>query len=158
MCQINSRSIRNKNLQIDAFLSNLNPALVSINEHWCDDSEIECFHLENYYLCNYYSRSHFRGGGVALFARSDFGARPVSFNLQNTEQIFEYTACRFELNNAAAIFLSLYRSPGHNMLNLSLYLKRLEMLIQLAFGMAPFVFLGADFNIDQLSNTTEKKP
>ena len=69
---VNIRSVKNKVDSINVLLAALNyPEVMFFSETWLRNDYVIDFVLDNYVTAAYYCRSESRGGGVAIFVRSD---------------------------------------------------------------------------------------
>ncbi|KAG8334438.1 hypothetical protein J6590_090567 [Homalodisca vitripennis] len=63
----NSQAATNKINCLNLMADEVMPEVMVITEHHFNECNIHQFRLENYYLSNYFARSNFKGGGIALF-------------------------------------------------------------------------------------------
>lgn len=85
--QINARSLKYKQCQINNFIGHYEPKLISICEHWLNDAEIEKFVLKNYKLISRYCRINQNGGGVAIFASNNLEIKSNTLNIKPIERV-----------------------------------------------------------------------
>ncbi|KAG8248758.1 hypothetical protein J6590_033933 [Homalodisca vitripennis] len=65
----NSQAATNKIDCLNLMADEVMPEVMVITEHHFNECNIHQFRLENYYLSNYFARSNFKGGGIALFVK-----------------------------------------------------------------------------------------
>ena len=101
----NATSIVNKWSDFKAQITALDyPHILAISETWFNNSSLT--HLENYTLFSL-NREQVRGGGVAIYIRSDLEALEVNFAGVISEQIW----CQIHLGQHKLLVACIYRPP-----------------------------------------------
>lgn len=62
--------MNNKILELDVLLSEVNPNIFCVSEHWLNHDDIGRVHLEEYRLVCRSGRTESRGGGTAIFVKN----------------------------------------------------------------------------------------
>jgi exonuclease III len=149
--QLNTRSARNKRLNLEALLSTHKPNIVSICEHWMKDFELNSFALSNYHLCSSFCRPT-PHGGVALFVDTALICKPAQLVVSCEEGRFEYAGGQVKYKGRNILVISLYRPPGSDVKQ---FLERFEILINQACKKFEQIIISGDFNIDLLSDKSD---
>ncbi|KAK9687885.1 hypothetical protein QE152_g35937 [Popillia japonica] len=99
---LNIRSLRNKYLPLDVFLSDISPHIFCVADHGLTCDEIKLFKISNYNLINSFCRSDFCGGGVAIFASNELNVsiREIAFPIPRIEKHLEYSIAEFVIENS----------------------------------------------------------
>jgi exonuclease III len=87
----NIQGIMNKEFQFEQFLSNHNPDVVIICEHWLTADDIKYLHIAHYSIVNFYCRSVFTRGGVLflILCNSNIAHQCKSHHFVSYEKSFE---------------------------------------------------------------------
>ena len=142
---INIRGLRSKKLEIEHLLNKNDYDLVSINEHWMNDDELNIFSIDNYCISSYFSRQIMKGGGTLLLNQKNLIVDNVNTNIESTEQIFEYCTTSFIYNEEKTVIICIYRSPQSD---LGAFLYDLEKLLRIICRKFRKAIVSGDFNVD----------
>lgn len=139
---INTRSLRSKLLQLEAFVIDKNVDVMCITEHWMSEEEINTLHIDGYNTLGYSARKDFIGGGTLIFVRSDLKASVKNFKISyNLEKCIEYS-CVY-VNDFNMYILAVYRSPSGDF---GTFLTNLDFLLG-SFNINERIILAGDFNV-----------
>lgn len=71
ICHQNIQSLRNKidEVEVECELNKID--ILCLSEHWMTCDQIISIKIEGYTLVNYFCRSNFKNGGVAIFCRNE---------------------------------------------------------------------------------------
>jgi exonuclease III len=149
--QLNTRSARNKRLNMEALLSTHKLNIVSICEHWMKYFELNSFALSNYHLCSSFYRPT-PYGGVALFVDRALICKPAQLAVPCEEGRFKYAGGQVKYKGQNILVISLYRPLGSDVKQ---FLERFEILINKACKKFEQIIISGDFNIDLLSDKND---
>ena len=139
------QSINNKILEIKVLLAETMPDIFCVSEHWLGGEDIQSVTLDDYLPVAYSSRTEFRGGGTAIFARSELGHEPIKIDTVCTEKHFEYCVCQITVINRSYIVVCVYRSPVGN---LELFLSELDIVLNSLYVPNRCLLVCGDFNVN----------
>ena len=113
MCYINARSVRNKTIFLNDFISTHNFDLFAISETWLGCEATNDIHINSIlpdgYMMHHVDRdSERRGGGIALIYKVCLEVRPNKL-LKFTQ--FEHMSCRVIINKINIDIVVFYRPP-----------------------------------------------
>lgn len=148
----NSQFSTNKLDELSQLTEELNPDIFIISEHGFSQNNIEFFKInENYNLANSYQRTKFRGGGVALFIKTNIKFEAIKLDF-SSDLDFEICGVEILLEPYGRLpIVGLYRSPNGQAENFFRGLEDLLTLLQARFK--HFIIMG-DFNINVLDSTS----
>ena len=152
---INAQSLNAKFCEIKNLLDNLNRQggsvdILAISESWIND--FSKYSIANY-NCFGTCRPSGRGGGTALYIKSDISAKKVKHKSLFIPHILEATAVELNFKNIGKILIiSIYRPNCHDTLSYaeqinSFLLCLEELLIFIESYNIPTIFIG-DLNLD----------
>lgn len=146
----NAQSATNKVDELSLMADELQPDVFIISEHGFKPETVGLFRIENYELANSFERSHFKGGGVAVFVKSELTFHPLKVN-HTCDLDFEVCGIKIILNSGGNIkLIGLYRSPNGCS---DTFFKHFEILLNsINCKSSKFLIIG-DFNIDVLNHT-----
>lgn len=145
LMHMNIQSLKNKVLQLNVFLSEVNPEIICITEHWAHDEELEQINLFNYKLSKYSCRSQHRGGGTAIYARSGIELESLDVNIPSIERHFEFSCTHYKIKGKHFTLLCIYRSPSGDM---KIALNKLAEVIDILYSPLKYLIVVGDFNIN----------
>lgn len=141
---LNVRSIHNKTTAVSELIEDRDYDLFVATETWHrNENDIGLKQASGPgYSISEYSRETGRGGGVAIFYRSNFNRTQIALPKVTT---FEYVCDRFRKGSNAFAILAVYR-PGSERHTSLLYDELAEILEVIVLQACP-VIIGGDFNI-----------
>jgi hypothetical protein len=147
---INVQSLKNKLDELQYWLELSKCSILSINEHWLKDSEIELCIPSNYILVGKFCRSKKEHGGSAIYIRKELELEAINIDSRLdgicAEEVFEATAIQLPHYNIIAV--SVYRTPSSDE---KLFVDKLIQLVTL-FNKSKYknnkIFIFGDINID----------
>lgn len=110
-------------------------------------SNIGFCHLANFKLIHSFSRQHSRGGGVAIFARSNRRGESLELGLA-TEKYFEVTGVKLDTGRSKMVIIGIYRSSGGNE---DVFFSKFESLLTDLNRKRQYFMVLGDFNIDSIN-------
>lgn len=139
---INARSLRNKMLQLEAFIADKDVDAMCITEHWMTEDEIAACSIDGYKTVGFSARKESVGGGTVIFIREQLQTSVKHLNVNyNVEKCIEYS-CSF-VQSLDVFILAVYRSPsGH----FDTFLTSLNLLLD-GLGAGRGIVLAGDFNV-----------
>lgn len=146
VCNFNIRSLRNKSVELSVLLKSLNyPEVICITETWCSKEEIEILRLDSYTLANYYSRSDSRGGGIAIYLRSDISFKKLTIPVDQMDGVFEYACVELFYMNQSILLSCFYRAPSADVKN---FILSFNQYLQIFIRNEKKAVICGDFNIN----------
>ena len=128
----------------------LNPDIFVVSEHGFNSETIDFLRIGNYKLANSFSRTNYKGGGVAIFVKNNL--KFCSFEIRNVADLdYEVAAIKISLTHVGSVVVvGLYRSPNGQS---DAFFDEFESLLRHFHARSyKFVVIG-DFNIDVLDHT-----
>lgn len=153
----NIQSIRNKNLEIEVFLSTIDqkPNVLCFTEHWLEPSEEESIKINGYTMTSCFSRTDMEHGGTCIYTDEYLD--------------FDEVACIKEISLEGHAEISCVQSKEKQIIVICVYRRGLgdfdsfiEKLMEVLevtyskFKTYKLVLCG-DFNVDLLTNTSKSK-
>ncbi|XP_047100965.1 uncharacterized protein LOC124719820 [Schistocerca piceifrons] len=152
---LNVQCLKNKYCELEIAVSNTQPDVLCITEHWCKDQEICSIHINPFKLANHYSRKIAKGGVVSIYLRQEleFKKRCEAENL-SIEKFFETGAVQLYGLMKKVIVITVYRSPCGNK---EVFFDKLELLLNTIYKKETVIILCGDFNINLLVESQQKR-
>lgn len=150
------QSIGNKIDALNVFLEDHPECdFIGITEHWKSSDQIEDFVLEDFRLVSAYCRLEGQHGGAAVYCRQNVRCKEIpALNCLSIPGNFECAAVESVLSSHKILIVTVYRP---NTGSIQSFMNRLEALLQfIVHHSYMIIFIGGDFNIDLLSESTEK--
>jgi hypothetical protein len=96
MFYANIQSIRNKILDLDVLLSELDPGIICLCEHWLKSDEVPACGITGYVAADVYCRSTLKNGGTMIYVKDCLQFMPSNINIEHllTEKLFECPLAR----------------------------------------------------------------
>lgn len=140
--------------KLEILLSEEDPVVVSVAEHWCREDEVSFMVTPGYRLITSFCRSTREHGGTSIYVKCNCEA--YSLDLQNLciEMHFECSAVRLVFGGRKISVLSIYRPPKGDF---NLFLKQLCFTLDLCNNHSTDIFLCGDLNINYLDNNVFKQ-
>jgi hypothetical protein len=113
MFHVNIRSLRYKLQELEIVLDELKCNIISINEHWLMESELELYIPDGYKLLTYYCRPDSGYGGVAVYVSHSL--ETVALNISQFCETRQFEAAALKLTQLNVIFVSVYRTPDSDL-------------------------------------------
>lgn len=138
---MNTRSIRNKINEAEAFLCDIDVSIVCLTEHWLNSCEVELLKICDYLVASSFSRRTSKGGGSIILIKPNLNfTRLENIECLSAEKICELS-CIF-VNSLNTVILSVYRSPSSSF---SCFLG----IVKKAISMLEFknIIVAGDFNL-----------
>lgn len=109
---MNTQCISNKIDNIEVFLSEFNPDILCVTEHWCCDIKMRSIKLQDFNLIDKFCRLDSKNGGAATYCRNDVKSkRNANTGIYNVETVFESSSCIVEHQYLKIGILNVYRPP-----------------------------------------------
>lgn len=77
-------------------------------EIWGNSDSVHSLHVNDFKLISFFCRSHFSGGGVAIFVKNNINATLIDFKKYCVEKDFEICALNCKFNNINTVLLNCY--------------------------------------------------
>lgn len=146
IAHMNIQSLRNKMSELEVLLDELPCHIVSLNEHWLNESEISLYVPTSYKLLSYYCRGETGYGGVSLYMQKNVDIRVELLDLESLTIVRDFEVSGVVLIDLKIILVSLYRTPDAN---ISVFKDHFELLIKsLDKYLNHRLIIVGDFNID----------
>ena len=155
LIHFNCRSLKKNFDSIDNLLHGCSSkfSVIALSETWMNDANGDCFSLYELpgYKAHNVNRQNKKGGGTALYVKSELDHTFIHELSYTVENCFEVVTVEIKLKNHPNIVaVCLYRPPDVNMKvfldNLSSFLNKLKN---------KKVFMCGDFNIDLLKSESD---
>ena len=100
----------NKLNKLDVILSEVQPLILLVTEHWQSQEQLNCIKLSNYKLSASFCREKQKHGGSAIFVKSGVPVRNLPlFQMRSITNTVE--CCAIELLQYSLVVVVLYRPP-----------------------------------------------
>jgi hypothetical protein len=152
----NIQGLGNKIDELEIVLSEVNPDVLILSEHWLYDENIYSILLNNMKCVTAYCRTTIKCGGVAIFVSRDTVVKSI-LNLDRfiIEGVIEISAVVVKVNNKNIIVIGIYRPPNTCF---DSFMFKLYDLLRFIFdeyhSMCSNIIVAGDINIDVLKNCT----
>lgn len=105
---LNIRSLRNKLIELELYIENLDlkPHIIIITESWLKEEEIPFFNLKGFQSIGN-CRQNVRGGGIIIFIKDD-----IKFNILKNVQFSKSHLIMLKLSDLNMKVAGYYRSPS----------------------------------------------
>jgi hypothetical protein len=155
---VNIQCLRHKVDQLAVAISDCEPDILCICEHWLKADELSVISLSKYTFVSSYCRETYKNGGVAIFAHHKAINSIKVFNVcMPEEKTFKSAVCSYNSPMGILILLfmiiSLCRSPCGDF---HTFLTKLEHLISLVYASNRILVLTGDFNCDLLVDSLHR--
>jgi exonuclease III len=150
----NIQGLRCKTDELVNFLYPEFPHILCLSEHHLNQCELETIKLGNYTLGASYCRCSLNKGGVCIYVHRDLSFSKIDLSYFSTDQHLE--ACAILLSDFPnrIYIISIYRAPSGNF---TLFLKKLETILNLRFSNNTRIVLCGDINVNYLTDNDKKK-
>lgn len=109
----NAQVATNKRDELTLMCDELSPDVLVVTEHGFNNSNINYFQIQNFLLTNSHCRNSSKGGGVAIFSKSNYRTAPYRLT-ESIDKDFEVTGVQVATNKSQLTIIGLYRSPSGN--------------------------------------------
>ncbi|KAG5894704.1 hypothetical protein JTB14_034752 [Gonioctena quinquepunctata] len=132
----------------------MNVDLVCLDEHWMNDHEINTTIIKNFELISYFARTHYKRGGVCIYARHGLNVEPIMIK-RSVEKSFEVCLARMDLPNTKnkIWIMAVYRTPDSDFKG---YICNLESLLHEIYNTSDQYIICGDVNVNFLEESTMK--
>jgi len=140
---------------LEITLSEINPDIVVLCEHKMTSPEIERLNIPGYKVNSFFSRYNSQGGGSIILSKPHLKFKLVNSQTLSeliTEKEFELCLTEFTIDSFHFVLLAVYRSPNSNLTN---FLKKLDITLNLVCKKFKNVILAGDLNINVLEKSHE---
>lgn len=146
----NIQYLAQKGLELDILLDEEQPEIVCLDEVALTEGELAGFHINGYHYVSSFTRTHYKGGGVAIFAKDSIVCTDMRHILLPfvSEKDLEAAGIEVKLGTKKLLIIDIYRSPNGD---LQAFLSRLGGLLTSCNGTWNNLVLVGDFNIDLLA-------
>lgn len=154
----NIQSLRNKTLELEHLLLNLNIDVVCLCEHWLDEKIQKFCGLQPYKLAYSFCRKHFEHGGVSIYTRENYHTKPIhQINTLTQEMLIEIAAVYIHKLNM--VILETYRIPTKLLQHMKVFLGVMQEALEIATTAYPqaTIMVAGDFNLDLLEDSANSK-
>lgn len=119
---------------------------VCLTETWLNKDSIRACRFDGLELSSFYVRQHHIHGGVAVWGRADVNTTDLQLTPYCEELNFEICGCEvMPTKRQKLIILVCYRSPKGD---IDIFVKKLEVVLELLYKPKTKFILMGDFNID----------
>lgn len=147
---LNIQSIRDKTLELDIVLNEINNDIICISEHWLKPEETDFYQLKNYHLATSYVRGNMVHGGSAIYVKNGLPYKVIDVSSFCGTQHLEVAAIKLECN---IVVVSVYRSTNGDV---QIFLNEFEKLLDLLSRKSTLrLVLGGDYNVDLVAEYTK---
>lgn len=145
---LNIQSVRNKQLELEAYMSDSKYDILCFSEHFLTNNEIKNFALNKYEIGSYFCRTKTIHGGVVILYKSglDFNTRE-DINAFSVESHFEVAA--IESVKLNLIIITVYRSPLGDFEN---FMSGFNSLLNKLRHCKNDIIINGDFNLQFNTN------
>lgn len=154
---LNICSARNKIEELELLTSTHSPDILCLSEHWLSPHETGHFKINNFCNVQFYCRSQFTHGGVAILAKPHVLVSPLPEVIKFcTDKDFECVGAIWQLpKHPTTVILSLYRSPKGD---IHTFLSKLDDVLTHVLNKHKnsSLLLCGDFNINFLASSHQK--
>lgn len=148
----NIQSIRNKILELEIFLNDVQCDVLCITEHWLNPMEHLVINIPGYYIAACQYRKHIQHGGTLILCKNTHTLIELQQCTNLTiDKHFECTAAKF--SHSKIIIVSVYRTPDGD---LNVFFDQLIAVLELIKHYQEIIICG-DFNIDILKESQVKQ-
>ncbi|XP_047120282.1 uncharacterized protein LOC124803146 [Schistocerca piceifrons] len=149
----NVQYINNKTEELEVILQEYRPNILVVTEHGLKENHIGMYNLKNYVRVASFSRTSYKGGGVAIFSNYK-STKAINITKYAIELSFEATALETKIAGNLCCVLGLYRSPNGI---IKTFFEQLEDIIQHLSKTYAYLIIIGDLNIDTSKNTDNTK-
>jgi exonuclease III len=121
------------------------PHILCLSEHHLNQLELETVCLGNYTLGASYCRHAMKMGGVCIYVHRDLSFSKIDLSSYSIDQHFEASAIFLPNSFDYIYIISVYRAPSGNF---TLFLKELEIVLNLFFRNNTKIGLCGDINVN----------
>lgn len=149
---LNVQSLNNSkigNLELEYIHYNKELQFICLTETWTTAESVTCLHIKDFVLASSYSRAGSRGGGVAIWTRSDLMVKAVNVSDFCIDKHSEMCAIEYVYKKNKTIILNCYRSPCGD---LHVFFNSLFDVLDSLFKLNINFIVCGDFNIDSKCN------
>lgn len=161
ICHLNVRSLRNKLEEFEVLLESLDyPEIICISEINYNESEILTLKLLNYKLTDFFCRSSYKLGGVAIFINNQVNFKIKTCSVNKIEKLFEYALIELLLEGCYITVGCFYRSPSSKTMDAEYFISNMDALLNTIYKSTSPTFICGDFNFnfdDNVQDTYAKK-
>lgn len=147
--QVNIQSIANKLDNLEVFLTQEYPDVISMVEHWCSGETIDLMKLPGYQQADFFCRSMKEHGGTVLYVRSNIQVKKLPVSGFSEELHFEVSGIKVLFHNMKLGIISIYRPPTGN---INIFFEKLTAVLYSCGQMFDNLFVCGDLNIDFLKS------
>ena len=152
MCKVgifnqNVQSIKSKVQRLEIILTKLDSDIVLITEHWESTDQLTTIPIQGYNLCASFCRPLKKHGGVAIYTKSGLDVREANC-ARNASVCNVFECCGVELKKSNIVVLCVYRPPSNKIEETTLFLRKMEELLQYFLDNGKRVIIGGNFNTD----------
>ncbi|KAK6181912.1 hypothetical protein SNE40_009690 [Patella caerulea] len=151
LCLLNSRSVRNKSIELNQYILDESIDILLITETWLKDNDTIVINeiLPPDYDILFENRQTSRGGGLGIIFRQSLSLKQFNSSEIKSFKSFEHIGFNLRQNNVSVQIIALYRPPpsAKNKLNFQNFEDEfLELICDLNVTCTQPLFFG-DFNI-----------
>lgn len=153
----NMQCLRNKTLEAELLLAEVDPDIVCFTEIGLSEDEFEMVNLGGFSALSCSTRENYAHGGVGFFVRDTLRGREIpQIKSFGTESHFEATAVTIgsKKDYNELCYLGIYRSPNGSV---DIFLEKLPLMLSYLFSRFSNVLVCGDINLDLLSDGMKNK-
>lgn len=151
---LNVQSIMNKIDNVSVLLSEKNPDIISVVEHWCKEECLEIVQFPGYKKVTSFCRSKRGHGGSVIFARNGMDVKVLKISKFSEEMVCESCAVRLNIGQHSVSIVSVYRPP---MGDFESFLTKMSHIVQFCIDQVTSFFLCGDLNVNYLQVDSKRK-
>lgn len=144
---LNVQCLSNKLDNLELLLSERNPEIVSVVEHWCTCESVKTMTVPGYVQADHYCRPNRIHGGSMIYVRAGVRVKNLCVSGFSEEMECEISGTIVMTGKVKLGILSVYRPCSGNF---EIFLERLSYTLNYCINLTDHMFVCGDLNVDFL--------